>query len=80
MTASQESVVAMTLSLMTHFIGETSELNIFNHFNFCDIFQIIGKGSYGLVMMFEAPLMHLEKMLYAVVGAGKMPQIRKNKK
>ena len=37
-------------------------------------------GSYALVMVFEAPLMHMEKMLYAVVGAGKMPQIRKNQK
>ena len=35
--------------------------------------------AYVLVMVFEAPMMHMEKLLFAALGHGKMPSARKDK-
>jgi hypothetical protein len=32
----------------------------------------------SLVVLFEAPILHMEKLLFAVLGLGKLPQARKS--
>ena len=71
------TVIDYVVSLHSYTITFTQTLAIYY---IIAILMVSTGVAYALVMVFEAPFMHMEKLLYAALGIGNMPVIRRNKK